>query len=142
MQQRPTHDRAQQGFTLLELIIVIAVVGILAAIAMPALKNVPTRANEAVLKTNLHTMRDVIDQHFGDKGKFPASLEQLVEMGYLRKVPVDPITKRNDTWVFEYEEVDPDNPGPESDQSDEPGITDVHSGSLGVSLDGTPYSEW
>jgi general secretion pathway protein G len=143
MQQRPIRDRAQQGFTLLELIIVIAVIGILAAIAMPALKNVPTRANEAVLKTNLHTMRDVIDQHYGDKGKYPTSLEQLVEMGYLRKVPNDPITKRNDTWVFEYEEVDPENPGPESDQTDgEPGITDVHSGSLGVSLDGTPYSEW
>jgi hypothetical protein len=106
------------------------------------LKNVPIHANEAVLKTNLHTMRDVIDQHFGDKGKYPASLEDLVEKGYLRKVPMDPITKRTDTWVFTYEETDPENPGPESDQTGEPGITDVHSGSPLTSLDGTPYSEW
>ena len=134
----------QQGFTLLELIIVIAIVGILATIAMPALKQVPIRANEAVLKTNLHTIRDVIDQHYGDKGKYPTSLEQLVETGYLKKIPMDPITKRTDTWVPTFEEIDPENPGPETDQNDEgqPGITDVHSGAPGNSLDGTPYSEW
>lgn len=134
----------EQGFTLMELIIVVAVVGILATIAMPALKNVPVRANEAVLKTNLHTIRDVIDQHYGDKGKYPTSLESLVEAGYLKKVPNDPITKRNDTWVLIYEEEDPDNPGPESDRNEDgqPGITDVQSGAPGNSLDGTPYSEW
>jgi general secretion pathway protein G len=134
----------EQGFTLLELIIVIAVVGILATIAMPALKNVPPHAKESVLKTNLHTLRDVIDQHYGDKGKYPTSLEQLVEAGYLRKVPIDPITKRNDTWVLIYEEVDPDNPGPETDQNEDgqPGITDIRSGAPGNSRDGTPYSEW
>jgi general secretion pathway protein G len=144
MRKRQIQRRAEQGFTLLELIIVIAVIGILAAIAMPALKNVPTRANEAVLKTNLHTIRDVIDQHYGDKGKYPTSLEQLVEAGYLKKVPMDPITKRNDTWALTYEETDPDNPGPETDQNEDgqPGITDVHSGAPGNSLDGTPYSEW
>lgn len=143
MRKRQIQSGAEQGFTLLELIIVIAVIGILAAIAMPALKNVPTRANEAVLKTNLHTMRDVIDQHYGDKGKYPTSLEQLVEAGYLKKIPIDPITKRNDTWVLTYEEIDPENPGPETDQNEEgPGITDVHSGATGMSLDGTPYSEW
>jgi len=143
-QTRPIRDRAEQGFTLLELIIVVAIVGILATIAMPALKDVPTRANEAVLKTNLHTIRDVIDQHYGDKGKYPTSLEQLVERGYLRKLPVDPMTKRNDTWVPVYEEADPNSPGPESDQNEDgqPGITDVHSGSPRNALDGTPYSEW
>jgi general secretion pathway protein G len=135
--------KVERGFTLLELIIVVAIVGILATIAMPALKDVPRRANEAVLKTNLHTIRDVIDQHYGDKGKYPTSLEQLVETGYLRKLPVDPITKRNDTWVPTYEEVDPESPGPESDQEDgQPGIVDVHSGSPMNALDGTPYSEW
>jgi general secretion pathway protein G len=142
MHRRRTLGCAERGFTLLELIIVIAIVGILATIAMPALKNVPIRANEAVLKTNLHTIRDVIDQHYGDKGKYPTSLEQLVEAGYLRKIPIDPITKKNDTWVPTYEEIDPESPGPESDQTDEPGITDIHSGATGNSLDGTPYSEW
>jgi general secretion pathway protein G len=143
-QLRPSRRNRQRGFTLLELIIVIAIVGILATIAMPAMKDMPRRATEAVLKTNLHTLRDVIDQHYGDKGKYPTSLEQLVEAGYLRKVPVDPITKRSDTWILVYEEVDPDNPPPESDSTEDgqPGIVDVHSGSPMNSLDGTPYSEW
>jgi general secretion pathway protein G len=138
--RKPAHE---SGFTLLELIIVITIVGILATIAMPKLKDVPRKANEAVLKTNLHTMRDVIDQHYGDKGRYPASLEALVEAGYLRKIPIDPITKRSDTWVPVYEEIDPDNPPVESESGDgQPGIVDVHSGSTAVALDGTPYSEW
>jgi general secretion pathway protein G len=136
--------RHQRGFTLLELIVVVAIIGILATIAMPKMKDIPRRANEAVLKTNLRTMRDVIDQHYGDKGRYPASLEALVEAGYLRKIPMDPITKRNDTWVVEYEEVDPDNPPIESEtgEESEPGVVDVHSGSPAKSLDGTPYGEW
>ena len=144
MRQRHIETSSETGFTLLELIIVIAIVGILATIAMPALKNVPVRANEAVLKTNLHTMRDVLDPHYGDKGKYPTSLEQLVEAGYLKKIPIDPITKRTDTWVLTYEEEDPESPGPETDRNEDgqPGVTDVHSGAPGNSLDGTPYSEW
>jgi general secretion pathway protein G len=135
--------RRQSGFTLLELIIVIAIIGILATIAMPALKDMPLRAKEAVLKTNLRTLRDVIDQHYGDKGRYPPTLETLVESGYLRRVPNDPITRRNDTWVVVYEEIDPDNPPLESDGEDsEPGIIDVRSGSEALSLNGTPYAEW
>ena len=143
-QRRQMRRKRQRGFTLLELIIVVAIIGILATIAMPAMKDMPRRATEAVLKTNLHTLRDVIDQHYGDKGKYPTSLEQLVEAGYLRKVPVDPITKRNDTWILVYEEIDPDNPPPESDSTEDgqPGIIDVHSGAPMNSLDGTPYGEW
>jgi general secretion pathway protein G len=140
--------RAEQGFTLLEMIIVVAIIGILAAIAMPKLKDMPQRANEVVLKSNLHMLRDVIDQYYGDKGHYPSSLETLVKDGYLRAIPVDPITKRSDTWVLVPEENTPDpsqQPAPPSDSApgdDKPGISDVHSGSPLLALDGTPYSEW
>jgi general secretion pathway protein G len=140
--RKPDRDR-QSGFTLLELIIVIAIIGILATIAMPALKNVPIRAKESVLKTNLRTLRDMIDQHYGDKGKYPTSLQSLVEEGYVRKLPVDPMTKSTETWVPVYEENDPDHPQAETDSDPaSPGIVDVHSGAPGNSLDGIPYKDW
>ena len=136
--------RHRPGFTLLELIIVVAMMGILATIALPALRNMPRRAHEAVLKTNLRTMRDVIDQYHGDKGYYPVDLEELASEGYLRKIPDDPITKSSKTWVMIFEEVDPDRQPAETDlpESGAPGVIDIHSGSELLSLHGEPYSEW
>lgn len=141
---RQRRGSRQQGFTLLELIIVVAMIGILATMAIPALKESPRRAKEAVLKTNLRTMRDVINQHFADKGNYPASLEELADAGYLREIPNDPFTGTNETWEVEYEEFEEDFEPAETDlpEDGQPGIIDVFSGSELVSLDGEPYSEW
>ena len=134
----------QRGFTLLELIVVVAIIGILAGIVVPNLIDRPKRAREAVLKHNLMALRDGLDQYYGDKGHYPESLEALVDDGYFRALPVDPITGSRDTWVPEYEEDDPDNPPAESErpEGEGPGIIDVRSGSDRTSLDGTPYAEW
>ena len=116
----------------------------LATIALPALKDVPRRAAESVLQSNLHIFRDVIDQFHGDKGHYPPTLDALVESGYLRAIPRDPITKSTDTWQVVYEEVDFEELPAETDypEDQQPGIIDVHSGSQLVSLQGTPYNEW
>jgi general secretion pathway protein G len=138
--------RDQRGFTLLELIIVIAMIGILATIAMPTLKDMPTRAKEAVLKTNLHSIRESIDMFYGDKGHYPASLDELVESKYLRQVPFDPFTKSSETWVVvledESEEEEPGPPPLPGEEENGPGVIDVHSSSNRKALDGTVYSSW
>ena len=134
----------QKGFTILELIIVVAMIGILATLALPTLRQSPRRAQEAVLKNNLRTLRDVINQHFADKGNYPGSLEALVEAGYLKELPFDPFTKATDTWEVVYEEFDEEEAPAETDlpEDGQPGIVDVFSGSDEISLDGTPYAEW
>jgi general secretion pathway protein G len=128
------------GFTLLELLVVMTIIGILAAIAVPALRHSPQRAREAALKEDLFTMRQVIDHYHGDKGQYPPDLQTLVTDGYMRKIPVDPMTNSAETWVLTYEEDTPESDNP--DEPVTPGITDVHSGSEATALDGTLYKDW
>ena len=127
--------RRGAGFTLIELITVITMIGILAAIALPQYKMAILQSREAVLHENLFRLRDLIDQYYVDKGKYPASLGALVDEGYLRKIPEDPITGATD-WV-----TVPAEPGTEQ-PNEEPGIFDVKSASADASISGTPYSEW
>ena len=124
------------GFTLIELLIVVALIGIITSIAVGQFRKSIVRAKEAVLRENLFTMRTQINNYFADKGKYPASLEELVEADYLRDMPVDPITQSGSTWVPQFAEMD------DTDISTEPGVEDVHSGAEGTGLDGTPYGEW
>ncbi|MFN2386785.1 MAG: type II secretion system protein [Thermoanaerobaculia bacterium] len=132
--------RCQHGFTLLELLVVMTIIGILAAIAVPALRDSPQRAREAALKEDLFTMRQVIDHYHGDKGQYPPDLQTLVTEGYIRKIPLDPMTSSADSWVLTYEEETPESDNP--DQPLTPGITDIHSGSEATALDGTLYKDW
>lgn len=130
------------GFTILELIVVVTMIGILAALAMPNLISMPRRAKESVLKTNLRTIRQAIDQHYGDLGFYPETLEGLADEGYLRNVPLDPITGERE-WDTIYEVAEDDfGELPETELDHAPGIIDVHSLSEETAVDGTPYSEW
>ena len=144
MTSKGTRPGSHAGFTLLELLVVMTIVGILAAIAVPALRDSPQRAREAALREDLFTLRSVIDQYHGDKGAYPPDLQTLVTAGYIRKIPIDPMTKSADTWVLAYEEAPPGGEGapPAPDQSTSPGITEVHSGSQEKALDGTLYKDW
>ena len=135
----PEGRRRQGGFTLVELLIVISLISILAAMGLVQYRNSVTAAREATLKTNLFRMRDAIDQYYADKNKYPSSLDTLVSEKYLRAVPVDPFTASADTWQTTMSELDPGNIGAGGGES---GIFDVKSGSDRSSLDGTPYANW
>ena len=131
----------ERGFTLLELLVVMTIIGILAAIAVPALRDSPQRAREATLRADLFTFRSVIDQYKGDKGNYPPTLEILVKDGYMRKIPLDPMTKAAD-WVRTMEEEPSQPDDPTITEPPQPGIIDVHSASKEKALDGTAFSDW
>ena len=127
-----------RGFTLLELMIVIFVMLILVSIAVPNFTRSVQRSREAVLRQNLFTLRDLISQYTLDKQKAPQSLDDLVQAGYLKQIPKDPITDQAD-WVTEQEQ---DNTVMSPDEQEQGGIDDVHSASTAVGSDGTAYNTW
>ncbi|MSV30439.1 MAG: type II secretion system protein [Bryobacterales bacterium] len=129
-------DARRRGFTLIELMIVMSIVMILTSIALPMYQKSILRAKENVLKSNLFTLRMVIDEYTYDKQKAPQTLQDLVAEGYLHKVPVDPITNADSSWRIIMEEA------MTSVNQTEPGIFDVRSGADKMGLDGTAYSEW
>ena len=128
--------RQNGGFTLIELLIVMTIIGILASIAVPSYQRSVIKAREAVLMEDLYQMRRAIDAYFADHGKYPESLELLVESKYLRDIPRDPFTNAQDSW-----EVVVPTPTVEGEVA-EGGVADVRSGSELIGLNGTPYREW
>ena len=131
-----TNRKHDAGFTLVELMIVMAIIGVLAVVAIPSYVGAVRQAREAVLREDLHVMRDAIDSYTADKQKAPQSLDDLVTEGYLRSIPVDPMTRAKDTWVTSTSDA-----LRSVDQTD-PGIDDVHSSSQEQGTDGQPYTEW
>jgi len=134
--ERKKRDRrSSRGFTLLELMVVISMIMILMAVAVPVYNQSIVQARESVLRSNLSTLRNVISQYTLDKQKAPQSLDDLVTAGYLRQIPIDPMT-RQPNWEPKQEDV------MMAVDQQEPGITDVHSASNGTASDGTAYSTW
>ena len=119
----------EKGFTLIELMIVVSIVGILATIAVPSYQSSLIRAKETVLRQDLFTLRELLDHHRADQGKYPPSLDGLVSAGYLRAIPKDPFTNSSSSWQ-------------EINEPTEGGIFDVYSGSDLVGINGTPYNKW
>ena len=133
---RNTELRRRNGYTLIDLIIVMAIISILVSIAVPLYQKSIVSTKESLLKNQLFTLRTVIDEYTFDKKKAPQALQDLVSEGYLRAVPIDPMTSSDTTWVTVLEDA-----VSMVDQT-QPGIFDVRSGSDMKSLSGTPYSQW
>jgi general secretion pathway protein G len=136
---------AERGFTLIELIVVVTIIGILAGIAISNVRYAQQKAREAALKDDLHEMRKAIDDYYADKQNYPASLQTLKTDRYLRDIPKDPMTGKPD-WQEVQASTDPNdptaNPAPTDNTAGTPGIYDVHSNAAGMGLDGTPYKDW
>jgi len=128
----------EKGFTLIELIIVITLIGILVGLGLPQFKNAVKRAREATLKENLFILRKLINQYYVDKGQYPQSLQTLVEEEYIFRIPIDPITRSTETWI----EIPQVMTMEEMAAGTMPGIVDVQSGSEDTSTDGTTYNTW
>jgi general secretion pathway protein G len=128
--------RQDAGFTLVELMIVMAIIGVLAMVAVPSYISALQHAREAVLKEDLHTLRAAIDSYTMDKQKAPQSLDDLIQDGYIKSIPEDPMTRSTTTWV-----TDSSDSMHSLDQTD-PGIDDIHSGSDQTGSDGQPYNTW
>ena len=126
-----TMQRQGAGFTLIELLVVLAVIATLLAIAVPRYFSSLENSREAVLRQDLAVLRETLDKFYGDKGRYPDGLEELVGARYLRNLPVDPITQSNATWVI----VPPELP-------EMGGVYDIRSGAEGVARDGSEYSSW
>lgn len=121
----------QRGFTLIELLVVMALIGMLLSLSVPRYFGNVDKAKESVLRQNLAQTRDAIDKYFGDNGRYPDSLDEIVARRYLRKLPVDPITDRSDSWVI----VAPE-------KKDMGAVFDVRSGAVGRARDGSEYASW
>lgn len=134
--ERRIRSGSRSGFTLIEMMIVMAIISIMVSIAVPLYQKALIRTKESLLKNQLFTLRTVIDEYTFDKQKAPQQLQDLVNEGYLRAVPVDPITGSDQTWKIIMED------SLTSVNQTEPGIWDVRSGSDQKSLEGTPYSDW
>ncbi|HXC17129.1 MAG TPA: prepilin-type N-terminal cleavage/methylation domain-containing protein [Holophagaceae bacterium] len=128
--------RKQQGFTLMELLVVMTIIAILATIGLAGYRHKTTLARESVLKEDLFQVRHSLEQYRADRGKLPSSLQPLKDLGYLREIPVDPMTNSRDTWALEFEAPDPDNPDAET------GVYNIRSGSTDLGENGIPYNEW
>jgi general secretion pathway protein G len=128
--------RNTRGFTLIELMIVISMILILVSISVPAYNQSILRAKEAVLRQDLFQLRSLISQYTLDKQKAPQSLDDLIQGGYIKQIPMDPMTGSNSTWTVDQEDT------VMSVDQQEPGISDVHSGAAQTSSDGTAYSTW
>ncbi|HXR40642.1 MAG TPA: prepilin-type N-terminal cleavage/methylation domain-containing protein [Terracidiphilus sp.] len=133
MLRKQKHDA---GFTLVELMIVMAIIGVLAVVAVPSYISAIKHAREAVLKEDLHTLRAAIDSYTMDKQKAPQSLDDLVQEGYLKSIPEDPMTHSTTSWVTDTSD------SMHSLDETEPGVDDVHSGSDEAGSDGQPYNTW
>jgi general secretion pathway protein G len=121
----------KRGFTLIELLVALTIVALLLSIVVPRYFGSLARAEEGVLRENLYVMRDAVDKHFADTGRYPASLEELVSKRYLRSVPNDPLTQSANTWLI----VAPSDPR-------QGAVYDVRSGATGSGRDGRPYAQW